>query len=367
MTLRRVYAPSSPGAMSHMRVLLKRILRATGHDVLVVTGLGLLSSLVLWAVTSGQLDKFIFFKETLQLAEACYGAGQQCTMLLLESLRKLLPVFLCALAFAHAFKAGYFCVGLDGQLAIGVITFGLIALASTRGHHSHLVIFVLMVLGFLPVYLWGDVIYRLSKHSLETAVIVNLLSNLLAIPLVSAVLNSTRMQAVEQQSIATPRVFDGLLHHGINPWATVVLLVAVLAIAVAVASTLLNFTRFGVWARAAKSSPSAAAVAGIEGPPNQHVVVGSCLIIVAFASLFVFGFSGRGSVEDVKGMGFDAIMVAILGRYSPLPMLIYAVFLVLLKNVGVAIQIGIGTRPEMIQMVLGIVVLAMLVVRRRQA
>ncbi|WP_422771819.1 ABC transporter permease [Plantactinospora sp. WMMC1484] len=235
-----------------------------------------------------------------------------------ETLTYTAPLVFTGLAVSLAFRGGLFNIGAQGQATIGVILAALAGFLLPLPPVLHLIVAVLAgalggaIWGFVPGFLKA----RTGAHEVITTIMLNYVSfSFLAWIIVqNGIHDPDRTDAISRPvdgSAQLPRLLgsDLRVHLGI-----------VLAVAVTWAvGWLLNRSTFGFELRAVGANPDAARTAGI-GVGRTYVLV----MVIAGA------LSGLGGANMVLGttataltplvvaqIGFDGILVALLGRVKP--------------------------------------------------
>jgi len=234
-----------------------------------------------------------------------------------ETLLKMTPLCWTGLAAAVAFRAGFWNIGAEGQLAAGAAAAAWLGTLSFPG--SPLLLLPLALLGAAAVggllaalAAWLKVRFRADE------VVSTLMLNYVVIYLVAALLDTLWRDPVSGWPHSPPlpeaarlgRLFPPLrLHSGF-------LLVLAAALACHV---LFRFTRPGLRVRAVGLNPRASAWAGIA--------VGKTVLFAAFLSGSLAALGGAGEVCGVQfylvdsiaaGAGYYGVAIALLAGLHPL-------------------------------------------------
>ncbi|MBF9129763.1 ABC transporter permease [Plantactinospora sp. S1510] len=235
-----------------------------------------------------------------------------------ETLTYTTPLVFTGLAVSLAFRGGLFNIGAQGQATLGVILAALAGFLLPLPPVLHLIVAVLAgaiggaVWGFVP----GILKARTGAHEVITTIMLNYvaISFLAWIIVQGGVHDPARTDSISRpvdSSAQLPRLLgsDLRVHLGI-------LLAVLVTWGVA---WLLNRSTFGFELRAVGANPDAARTAGIS--------VGRTYALVMVISGALSGLGGANMVLGttataltplvVAQIGFDGILVALLGRVKP--------------------------------------------------
>jgi ABC-type uncharacterized transport system permease subunit len=275
-----------------------------------------------------------------------------------ETLTYAMPLIFTGLSVAIAFRGGLFNIGAQGQAIMGV------TLAATLGFVLHLPVglhlaVVLLgatlggaVWGFLP----GILKARTGAHEVITTIMLNYIALyfLFWLLLQEGIKNPARSDAISKDLDPTAK-FPRLL--GDNLRLTLGIAFALLA-AWAVAWMLKRST-FGFELRAVGSNPEAAKTAGMSVPRTIVIVM---VLSGALAGLgggsVVMGAQANALTGSVAGtVGFDGILVALLGRVKPWGVVLAALLFGALRAGGNRMQSYSGISAELVYVLQAFIVL----------
>jgi simple sugar transport system permease protein len=234
-----------------------------------------------------------------------------------ESLLKTVPLLLCGLAVAVAFRAGLWNIGAEGQLLLGALAAA--ALAPMLQKTPPLLAIVMMLGGgALAGAAWGALPGWMKAHRHVQEVISTILFNFIAIELVRYAVHGPLQEAGGNfpQTSALPETMRLLrflpptrLHVGV-----IVALVAAVA-----TSIFLVRTVAGYQLRALGANPVAARYAGMR---IDHLTMLALTISGGIAGLAgaveYSGVTFRLYENFSPGYGYTAIAVALMGKLNPL-------------------------------------------------
>ncbi|GIF08747.1 ABC transporter permease [Actinoplanes siamensis] len=284
------------------------------------------------------------------------GTWQDALAPISETLTYAAPLVFTGLSVSLAFRGGLFNIGAQGQAVLGCIAAGVAGF--TLGLPIVLNLIVALVAGALGGALWGFLPgllkARTGAHEVITTIMLNYTAGLFLAWLViqKGVQQPGRTDAISKvvaESAQLPS-FGGVLrvHLGI-----------VLAVLVtAGVAWLLNRSAFGFELRAVGANPHAARTAGIS-------VAKTYALLMAVAG----GLAGLGGATQVLGtayaltpsvagnIGFDGLLVALLGRNRPWGTLLAALLFGALRAGGNRMQSFTGISLELVTVLQALIVI----------
>ena len=284
------------------------------------------------------------------------GTWQQALTPLSETLTYAAPLVFTGLSVAVAFRGGLFNIGGQGQAIIGTIT------AAVAGFTFNLPIvlnvLVALLAGLLGGALWGFIPgilkARTGAHEVITTIMLNYTAGLFLTWLIlqKGVQNPERTDAISKavaESAQLPAL-GGALRVNLG----IVLAVLVTA----GVAWMLNRSAFGFELRAVGANPAAAKTAGISVGRTYTL-----LMVVAG------GLAGLGGATQVLGtahaltpavagnIGFDGLLVALLGRNRPWGTLLAAILFGALRAGGNRMQSFSGISLELVTVLQALIVI----------
>jgi len=266
-----------------------------------------------------------------------------------DTIAKAIPLMLCGVGLAVAFKALVWNIGAEGQLLMGAIAATGIALYVFPDAPAAVVLPSMFVAGFLSGALWGLVPSVLKAKLRANEVITTLMMNYIASNLVNYLVYGAWKGLKEwgfpytdkfpsSAWIPTLPIGTGRIHY---PTLILALVLAVLTY------VLVMRTKLGYEIRVTGENPDAARYAGMSYFKTAMLVM---LISGGLAGLAGVGeVAGNPSHHRLRypqgispGYGFIAIIVAWLGRLHPLAIIISSLLFGGLLVGGDAIQVSLG-------------------------
>ncbi len=225
------------------------------------------------------------------------------------------PLIFTGLAVAVAFRAGLFNIGGEGQVFIGAITAGWLAvsLAFLGLAAIPLVLLACVITGFMWGAIPGFLKARFGAHEVITTIMLNFIGINLATYFALGPLRSEGLIPGTDTIDAAVRL--PLVGLGLDrvTYGLVVALFAALAVYL-----LLWRTKLGFRIRAVGFSPGAANYAGMRIGTNTvlALAIGGAMAGLG-GGVEVLGVYGKMSIPFVSNLGFNGIGVALLGRNHP--------------------------------------------------
>ncbi|SCF37303.1 nucleoside ABC transporter membrane protein [Micromonospora viridifaciens] len=275
-----------------------------------------------------------------------------------ETLTYTAPLAFTGLSVALAFRGGLFNIGAQGQATIGVILAAVAGFALPLPPGVHLL--VALLAGAVGGAIWGFIPGILKARTGAHEVINTIMLNYVAVYFLAWIIFQNGVHSLDRAdaiskpvdaSAQLPRLLgDNLrLHAGI--------LLAVLA--TWFVAWLLNRSTLGFEFRAVGANPSAARTAGIS-------VTKTYVLVMAIAGMLA-GLGGSnmvlGSTADaltpqvVAQIGFDGILVALLGRVKPWGVLMAALLFGALQAGGNRMQSYSGISLELVTVLQALIVI----------
>ncbi|HEY0832983.1 MAG TPA: ABC transporter permease [Azospirillum sp.] len=259
-----------------------------------------------------------------------------------ELVVKATPLVLCAVGLAIGFRANVWNIGAEGQLTLGAITGGGLALAF-YGEGGWWLLPLMVLGGVAGGMAWAAIPAFLKVRFNASEILTSLMLTYVALLLLTYMVNGPYR---DPDGFAFPesRLFEADAVLPVLVTGTRVHLGALFALAaVAGAWVLMSRTFIGFQIRVIGLTPAAAGYAGF----NEKRIVWLTLLM----SGGLAGLAGLGEVAGPigqitpgisPGYGFTAIIVAFLGRLHPVGILLAGLLMALSFIGGEAAQIGLG-------------------------
>jgi simple sugar transport system permease protein len=257
-----------------------------------------------------------------------YGLSELCL--------KATPLILCAIGLAIGFRAGVWNIGAEGQLTMGAVFGGGVALFWSPAL-GPLALPAMCLFGVLGGMLWAAI-----PAFLKTRLGVNEILTSLMLTYVATL----GLSALVYGSWKDPQGFNfpqTVFFTDVSAWTAIPILVpetrlhlgfVVALMMVLAAWVLVSWSMIGFQVRVIGHAPRAAAFAGFSRSRITWLVMSISGGLAGLAGLFeVAGPIGQLVPTISPGYGFTAIIVAFLGRLDPLGILI-ASFVMALSFIG---------------------------------
>ncbi|RZT66870.1 ABC transporter permease [Leucobacter luti] len=261
-----------------------------------------------------------------------------------------LPLVVAALGVSLAFRSGMFNLGAEGQVYAGAMAAAIVGAyigPVFSGLHLLLATAAAALVGGLIA---GGLGWLRAKWNVDE-VVSSLLSNYIVI-LFCTYLVTGPLRDPSRQSGTTQRVFDTAMFTEIIPrtgltWS-IVLVVAVAGFVWWLSERSVTGYRW----RMTGSAPGFAATSGIDTARSQirSMVVSGAFAAVA-GSLLVTASQGRYWTEIGSGIGWDAVLIALVARAKPIPTIIWVGIYSIMRSTARGIE-QVSTVPSELSSVL---------------
>jgi simple sugar transport system permease protein len=264
---------------------------------------------------------------------------------IVDTLTNAMPLLLGGLAVGLAFKGGLFNIGAQGQFLMGALGS---VIVGTQLRESPVIIAVPLALaaGMLAGTAWGFIPGFLKAVSGAHEVVTTIMLNFVAIAILAAAVNGP-LNVVGSVSPITLDVGNASLPVILGRSGTIAIIYAPL-MAVLYGWLLFRTTR-GFEIRIAGASPDAARYAGMS--PRRLIIwtmsVSGMLAGMAGAT-DLLGVTHQMTTSYGTTVGFEAIAVALLGRTSPIGIVLAALLFGAMNTGAGAMQIDAGVPAELV-------------------
>jgi simple sugar transport system permease protein len=255
------------------------------------------------------------------------------------------PLILGGLSVAFGFRAGLFNIGAQGQFWLGVI--GAVWVGVTlREAEPWLAITLALLAGLAAGAFWGfipGVLKAVSgAHEVVTTIMLNYVAGYLLAWVVSGPLRVPGAPAAITEDVgnsALPILLGRNGHAGF--------LIALAA--VGVVSFILSRTTFGYEVKTVGANPDAARYAGMRPRRLIVLVMTICGALAGLAGAGeLLGIAHKTQTSYATSVGFDAIAIALLGRSSPVGVLLAALLFGGMRAGSSLMQIRAGIPAEIV-------------------
>jgi general nucleoside transport system permease protein len=283
------------------------------------------------------------------------GTWEQALTPISETLTYAAPLVFTGLSVALAFRGGLFNIGGQGQAVIGTI--GAAVAGFTFGLPVVLNLVVALLGGLIAGAVWGFVPgilkARTGAHEVITTIMLNYVAILFLgwLILQKGVQSPGRTDAISK-AVAGSAQLPSLGNLRVNLGIVLAVLVT------AAVAWLLNRSAFGFELRAVGANPAAAKTAGISVARTYTLLM-----------LVAGGLAGLGGAAQVLGtayaltpqvagnIGFDGLLVALLGRNRPWGTLWAAILFGALRAGGNLMQVDAQISLELVTVLQALIVI----------
>ncbi len=274
-----------------------------------------------------------------------------------ETLLAASPLILCGLSVAVAFKAGLFNIGAQGQFIFGAIGASFIGFRYDLPVGIH--ILAAIAFAIILAGIWGGIVGFLKAKTGAHEVIVTIMLNYIAARFILWILGEPAFLRPGRIDPLAPPVKETSrlpLLFGENYRVNVGLIVA-LAVA-ALVYFILNRTTLGFRFRAVGANATAARTAGISvGATTIAAMILAGTLAGVGGAVHVLGNQYELTTDIAGSFGFDAITVALLGRGSPIGVVLASILFAALRVGGVTMQANVQVPVEIVLVIQALVVL----------
>lgn len=280
---------------------------------------------------------------------------------LLSSLVSATPLILAGLSTVVAYRAGVWNIGQEGQVLAG----GMAAYQASlfmAGAPPFLAITVCMCAGLAGGMTLGAMAAWLKSRFAVSEIVSTVMLNYLAAYLLSYLLanvwTATGGSVSYQQ---TPMLAEALWLPVLASGSKLHLGFLIAIAAVVLLHVLLKRTALGYEIRALGENPEALRQRGTNTVRTTLVVMGLSGALAASAGFGeVFGMTHRLTTDNLAGIGFDGIIIGMIGNLTPVGTLIAALFFGALHSGALFMNVMTGVPASLITALQGLILLLFL-------
>ena len=273
-------------------------------------------------------------------------------------------LYLSAIAVAAGFRMNLINIGVDGQYRIAAFAAALFAGQGWLPGWLNIVVSILIAM--VAGGLWASIAAYLKVARGVSEVISTIMLNAFATGLVAWLLNKVAVRQAGSNATNTKIIPESSQLEGLAlvPGATNrVFTLVILAVVVGFLYWfVLGKTRFGFDLRATGRSESAAVASGVK---VKQMVMSAMILSGALAGLvgmpLLFGQDHSYGTTFQSGLGFAGIGIALLGRNHPVGIAFAALLWSYLDTQSNALQIRAGVAPELVNIIQGIILFAIVI------
>lgn len=296
------------------------------------------SAILVAMIVCGLLALILLKKNPLDMYKAMFDASFGYSHNIWKLLKNMAILLCIALALTPAFRMKFWNIGAEGQVLVGCLAttacmyyfskeykFDFGSFSLIINFHDWAIIIFMLVAAVVAGALWGLIpaIFKAKFNTNET--LFTLMMNYVATYLTGWVvlLWTGRDSMKELPSGHLPHLFN-------NQYILVILVVALLTVAMYV---YLKYSKHGYEITVVGESNNTARYIGVSVPKVIiRTMIVSGLICGLAGFLIVGGFDHAVNENTVGGQGFTAIMVAWMGKFNPLYMVLTSFLIVFLEQ-----------------------------------
>ena len=304
----------------------------------------LVGSLIIIAsefAVSGQIDLLLPIQAYRALIEGAVGSPTA----IVNTLVLATPLVLGGLSVAFGFRAGLFNIGAQGQFTLGVT--GAVWVGVTLSGNEPLVAVPLALLGGVAAgAFWGFIPGLLKAVSGAHEVVTTIMLNYVSYQVLAWVVNGP-LRVPGAPAAITEDVGNAALPIlvGRNGHAGILIALA----AVGVMSFVLSRTTFGFEVKTVGQNPDAARYAGMRPRRLIVLVMTICGALAGLAgAIDLLGLSHHTTSSYATTVGFDSIAIALLGRSTPVGVLLAALLFGAMRAGAIPMQLETHIPTELI-------------------
>jgi len=275
----------------------------------------------------------------------------------LKTLHFASPLILTGLAIAITFKASIFNMGVEGQLLVGGFFACVIGFCFEGLNPVVHVIFGLLT-GITCGMIFALIPAILKAYFKVNEIVVTLMLNYAAIEILR-ILTQTIYRDIGSGYVSTPTVAGSIMFNRIGG-TRLTLFFPITIIVFVIMYIVFKKSRLGYEVTAVGKNPEFAEASGMN--------IKRKIIYIMLISGALSGLAGAGYMFSEKfkytldfsgnpGLGWDGMLIALLGRCSPIGIIIAAIFYSSLKTGGDSINIFTNVPKEIVSVIQGLTIL----------
>jgi general nucleoside transport system permease protein len=298
----------------------------------------------------------VFDPDAVQAWADGSGTWQAALTPISETLTYAAPLVFTGLSVALAFRGGLFNIGGQGQAVIGCITGGVAGFAFGLPPVIHLI--VALLCGALGGALWGFLPGLLKARTGAHEVITTIMLNYTATLFLSWVILQNGVQDPNRTDAISKTIGANAALPSMPAPLRVHLGIVLAVLATAAVAWLINRSAFGFELRAVGVNPPAAKTAGMSVAKTYTLlmVVAGALAGLGGATQ-VLGTADKLTAQVAGNIGFDGLLVALLGRNRPWGTLFAAILYGALRAGGNLMQADVGISLELVTVLQALIVI----------
>lgn len=276
----------------------------------------------------------------------------------LDTLHYASPLILTGLAIAITFKASLFNMGVEGQMLLGAFFAGIVGAYVPATTNPLLTKLLCLSVGVACGMLFALLPAILKAYLHVNEMVVTLMLNY-AMAKVLEFLSTGVFRDKSSGYVCTPTIHDNAMFQRLTTSRLTIFFFIALA-AFAVMYLVMNKSRLGYEVKAIGQNPEFAEAMGMK---VHRKIITLMLISGALSGLAGAGymmseqFKYTLSFSGNPGLGWDGMLIALLGGHSPVGILIAAIFYAALKTGADHINLYSSVPKEIVAVIQGLIIL----------
>lgn len=313
---------------------------------------------VLLAFLIGGIVIVMIGENPLQTYKILLGKSLFTTKGFLDTLHYASPLILTGLAIAVTFKANVFNMGVEGQMLLGAFFCGIVGSSLPTTLNPVVTQLICIAVGMLCGILFALVPAILKAYCHVNEMVVTLMLNYAMIKVLEF-LSTGVFRDYSSGYVCTPTINKSAMFIRLGSSKLTVFFFIAIAVFV-VMYFVMNKSKLGYEITAIGKNPEFAEATGMK--VHQKIII---MMIISGA---LSGLAGAGymmseqfkytlSFSGNPGLGWDGMLIALLGGHSPIGVLIAAIFYAALKTGADHINLYSTVPKEIVSVLQGLIIL----------
>jgi len=273
---------------------------------------------------------------------------------LAEILVHATPLILSSLGIAFAFKVGLFNIGGDGQILIGALAATVVGVY-VKGLPVYIHLPLVLIAGFIGGAVWmiipGFLFVKLRVNTIISTIMLNHVAYFQIMYLVNGPMRDVASWTNQSAMVATTAQIPILIEKTRAHYGFVIALLAAVIVYFILEKTVMGFklTTVGI-------NPIASKYAGIKN--YLYILIGSAISggLAGIAGMSeITGVYHRLLTDVSPGIGYTAVVIALLGRNKPVGIILSSLLFAMLKVGSQMMQQKTGIPVPLASVITGII------------
>lgn len=320
----------------------------------------IVSSIVLLVMGKNPFEAFTsFIQGSGIIPKRAYGAKQNMFTDFLGLVDAWTPMLFASLAVAVAMRAGYFNIGVSGQMLLsGFIATVAVGYAETlpAAVAKPLVVLIGLVTGAVVAAFIGFLKTKWNINEVVSAIMLNYIIRYVVSFFVKTAINNPNTRQSWPVSEASRLTLQDVEIGGLKMDIPLGIILAV--VAVILVQFMFSKMKLGFELRAIGGNPIASKYAGINVGRSTILVMALSGALAGLAGVtYYLGYYGSIQPDVLISTGFVAIAVCILGNSNPIGIIFSSLLISVIDKGSTYLQSSIGVRAEIASLITGLILL----------